>query len=247
MRKKVDCSIKSLILLALTLLSLTVITLPAVLAAGITLDGVVDESDWILWFEDTSQSPMFNVSWHEDSTNLYIAIVTDDTNVNDDLLQFAFQAVGVDYLIEIKPGYWVKYRESGGSWEGYWKNAKDGLPTGVMAKAGTTDGKRSYEISIDLSILGGKATDFPDNFDAWIKVVDGNPEGPTNYYPDSLSGWWWELETLRKPDEENGKTKNNHETPEFVVPELPIGTIIALLASFAALTLYALKRPTTIK
>jgi len=241
MSRNIGKSIKTVILLISVLLPLTAAIIPTALGA-ISVDGVVDETEYSLWFEDNSQTPLFNVSWYKDSTALYLGIVIDDMTDDDDILQFAFQAIGVDYLIEIKPGSSIKYRESGGSWEGYWKNAKDGLPTGVVATAGTTDGKRSYELSIDLSILGAKADDFPDNFKAWIKVVDGMPDGSTNYYPDALSGWWWVLENLRDEEPET-KPKGTDEIPKFAAPELPIGTVMALISSLAALTLFAVKRP----
>ena len=38
------------------------------------------------------------------------------------------------------------------------------------------------------------------------------------------------------------ESESDNETPEFIIPELPLGTIMVLLSSFAAFTLFALKR-----
>lgn len=51
---------------------------------------------------------------------------------------------------------------------------------GVNAVAGKTHRNRSYEISIELSILGNKARDLPESFELWYKILDGAPDGPDN-------------------------------------------------------------------
>ena len=241
MKGKMTQGISKKILLIMFILStLGAFYIPAAHAEGIIVDGVVDESDWTLWFTDDSQSPYFDVYWYLDSDNLYIAVLTDDTNDNDDLFRFAFKThKGVDWWIEIKPGYWTKYRPSGGDWEGYWSFSRPGLPPGVSAASGKTDGKRSYELCIELSVLGMTESDLPDKLKAWFMVSDGNPEGPVNYYPNMLAGWFFA--NVHEPEE--GENHGGGENPGFVVPELPVGTIMALISGLAALTLFALKRP----
>ena len=108
----------------------------------------------------------------------------------------------------------------------------------MSAAAGKTDGKRSYELSIELSVLGMTESDLPEKLKAWFMVADGNPEGPVNYYPNMLAGWFFA--NVPEPEEEN---PGGGETPGLVIPELPVGTIMALLSGFAALALFALKRP----
>lgn len=227
-----------LLLVVIILSPLAAVHVPALLAAGIDLDGVVVETEWTLWFNDGSQQPYFDVYWHEDSENLYIAILTNDANDNSDVLQLAFKAENRDYWIEIKPGDSTIFRVSGGSWDGYWKRKHTGLPSGVNAVAGKTDGKRSYEVSIELSILKDKAS-IPDRFPIWLMVLDGAPEGQVNYYPDSYADWWFAHGSEDSDDFEN--------PPLFHIPELSLGTITALASMLAALTLFAYKRPTIIK
>lgn len=236
-----------MLLVAFLISTLTIIGIPSASALDIDLDGAVDETSWTPWFSDDSQSPNFDAYWCNNSDKLYLGIITDDDDGGEDVLVFAFKAKEVDYRIEIT-GSGTKYRESGGSWEDYWKSEKNGLPPGVDVAVGETSGCRSYEISIQLSEIGNKAENFPENFKAWFMVVDGNPHGPVNYYPDALAGWWWAVESLRKPEPENGvKNTQGEEPPHFSAPEIPIGTIMVMIASFAALTLYALKRPTILK
>jgi len=106
-----------------------------------------------------------------------------------------------------------------------------GLPTWFNAVASTTDGNRSYEISITQSCMEEKADNFPENFVFWYKVQDDNPDGPCNFYPDSLSGWWFVM----------GQYPEGEPRLELVVPELPMGTIMALVSMFAAIAIYAKK------
>ena len=113
-----------------------------VYADGINLDGTVDETEWTWLLNDTSQEPFFDVNWWKDTENLYISIVTDDGNENEDLLEFAFRAKEIDYWIRMKPDTYKKYRESGGNWNGWWQDKKAGLPPEVDIVAGETDGKR---------------------------------------------------------------------------------------------------------
>jgi hypothetical protein len=205
--------------------------------AEVIVNGTIDEADWEHWFEDDSDSPIVDVYWYNDSDYLYIGLVTDDTNENSDVLEFAFRASDEDFWIQIKPGVSTKYRTSGGDYEGWWKGANDGLPAGVNAVAGKTDGKRSYEISIELSILGNRAKDLPESFKFWYKVLDGHPNGPVNYYPNSRAGWWFEF----------GQEEEDEELPlQFAVPELPLGTIMALISMFLAAVIFV-KKPSFIQ
>lgn len=222
-------------LLTIVLTLLTILSLNPVAAyAEVVVDGTIDETDWDHWFKDDSDSPIVDVYWCTDSDYLYLGILTDDTNENNDVLEFAFRASAKDYWIQIKPGVSTKYRPSGGDYEGWWNGVKDGLPIGVNAIAGKTDGNRSYEISIELSILGDGAEDLPESFIFWYKVLDGAnaKDGPDNYYPDSREGWWFDVE--REKDEDEIPMK-------FHIPELPLGTIMALISMFLAAVIYVKK------
>ena len=217
-------------LITLTLLSIGL--LPAY-ADGIALDGVIDETEWNHWFTDDSESPVVDIYYYNDSSNVYIGLLTDDTTDNDDSLEFAFRASRRDY--------WFKLKSDGSAWwrsgeegvEGWWNGMNTGLPTWFNAVASTTDGNRSYEISITLTCMEEKADNFPENFVFWYKVQDENPGGPCNFYADSLSGWWFVLGQYPEGEEEF--------IPKFSVPELPLGTIMALVSMFAAIAIYAKK------
>ncbi len=165
--------------------------------------------------------------WANYSDHLYIGIVTDDTNENIDILEFVFKESEEDYWIQITPGFSMQYstRVSVPTplFQGWWQTINTGLPPGVNAIAGKTHRNRSYEISIELSILGIRARDLPESFELWYKVLDGAPGGPDNYYPDTYFSWKFEEE---------------HITPTFHVPELPIGTIMALITIFLAMAIF---------
>jgi hypothetical protein len=218
------------------------ITLPPLAyVEGIERDGIVDEAEWTWLFKDASQKPYFDVYWYKDSEDLCLAIVTDDTSDNTDLLEFAFRATDIDYLIQLKPGISVRYRSSGGDWNGWWQTIHNGLPPKVNIGDGKTNGYRSYEISIHPSLLGDKATDFPNNFVFWIKIQDGAPNGPINYYPDSRAGWWFDIAAGRAGREEIPEFEGNEQVPEFHIPELPFGPVMAILSMVAAIALYKRK------
>jgi len=224
-------------LLAIEFTLLIVFSMNLVTAfAEVDMNGTIDEADWNHWIKDDSEPPVVNVSWCTDSDYLFIGIMTDDANENSDVLEFAFRASEKDYWIRIKPGVSTKYRPSGGDHEGWWKGVRIGLPAGVDVVAGKTDGNRSYEISIELSILGKRAGDLPESFVFWYMVLDGAPNGSDNYYPDSHEGWWFDIE--QEGEEENPL--------KFVIPELPLGTIMALMSMFLAIAIYV-KKPSFIR
>ena len=218
--------------LTLSFLLLVIIQLPVVLGEGIELNGIVDEAEWEPFLADTSQKPYFNVSGYMDSEYLYIAVTTDDVNQNDDVLEFAFRAEKCDYWIQVKPELSQRYRPSGGTYKDWWKGIRSGLPVGVNITAGETDGKRSYEISIKISKLSKAPTDLED-FVLWLKVQDGEPDGPINYYPDSRAGWWFEVEVHEEEDDM---------IPMFHIPEMPLGTIMVIVSMFTAMILLKKQR-----
>ena len=221
----------TIIFTMLTLFSMSLVTANA----EVTLNGTIDEADWNHWFKDDSESPIVDVYWTNSSDYLYIGIMTDDINENNDVLEFAFKASEEDYWIRITPGISTQYstRESVPLplFQGWWQTINTGLPPGVNAVAGKTHGNRSYEISIELSILGNKARDLPESFELWYKVLDGTPDGPDNYYPDTYFGW---------------NSEEEHITPTFHIPELPLGTIMALITMFLAMAIF-MKKPSFIQ
>ena len=229
----------SLIVLAVMLLS-TMMT-PSSSAQGITLDGVLSETDWMLWFEDTNE-PGFTVYHATDEDNVYLGIIVEDDDISDDHLQFALRADGVDYKIKIKYDTIICYRP-GGEWiKGWWSRTVWGLPPGVEIVIGTTNGKTSYEICIAKSKLGDYTDDFPNNFVMWIMYISDNPGGPANYYPNVYAGWWWVVnqdsgdEKDEKVFQDSGDEKDE-KVPEFHIPETPYGTILSLATMIGAVFL----------
>ena len=223
-------------LLAIVFAMITIFSMNMVTAySEVLLDGTVDEADWNFWFTDDSGSPVVDVYWSNNSDYLYIGMVTDDANENSDYLEFAFKAGEEDYWVQITPGvstsYAVRASVPTPLFQGYWKTIYTGLPTSVNVVTGETLGNRSYEISIELSILGNRAGDLPESFEFWYKVQDGFPDGPYNY-PDSYLSW--EFEPEPEP------------IPRFSVPELPLGTIMALISMFLAIAIF-MKKPSFIQ
>jgi hypothetical protein len=225
---------KRLLGILFALLTIFSVSIVAVNAA-VTMDGTIDEGDWNFWFNDDSEQPAVDVYWATDADYLYIGLVTDDANENKDVLEFAFRADGIDYWIQVKPGIATNYRPSGGEYNGWWSGKKSGLPSGVSIVAGETDGARSYEISIEASIL---KSELPEKLKFWYKVLDGK-SGPDNYYPDSRAGWWFDIERDVGEDDDE-------KTPiMFSVPEFPLGTLAALVSMVLAFTLF-MKKPSFI-
>jgi hypothetical protein len=217
----------------ITLFSMNIVTA----SADPVLNGVVDEVEWNYWFTDDSGPPIVDVYWTNNSDYLYIGIVTDDTNENSDYLEFAFKGGEEDYSVQITPGvsiqYAVRVSVSLPLHQGYWTNYNTGLPTGVNVVTGETLENRSYEISIELSILGNRAGDLPALFDFYYMVQDGVPDGPSNY-PESYNNWNFD------PDREEELI------PTFSTPELPLGTIMALISMLLAMVIF-MKKPSFIQ
>ena len=210
-----------------TLFSMNIVTA----YAELVLNGTVDEAEWNYWFTDDSGSPVIDVYWFNNSDYLYIGIVTDDTNENSDYLEFAFKGNEEDYSVQIIPGvstlHAVRASVATPLFQGWWPTSYTGFPTGVNVVSGETLGNRSYEISIELSILGFRAGDLPESFEFWYIVQDGSPDGPSNY-PESYFAWNFE------PD--------NELIPTFHVPELPLGTIMAMISMLLAMVIF-MKKP----
>ena len=217
----------SLAFLAVMLLSMMLT--PSSYAQGITLDGELSETEWMLWFEDTDE-PEFTVYYATDESNAYIGIIVEDDDTSNDHFQFAFKAEDVDYKIKIKYDVIICYRPSGGEKDGWWRRTVWGLPPGVEIVVGTTNDETSYEICIAKSTLGEYADDFPNNFTMWIMYISDNPSGCVNYYPPCLAEWWF----IGK-DDERGEERGP--IPEFRIPEIPYGTILSLATMTGALLL----------
>ncbi len=208
----------------------------ATVNAELMLNGTVDETEWNYWFTDDSGPPVVDMYWTNNSDYLYIGIVTDDTNDNSDYLEFAFKGGEEDYSIQIIPGVSTHYsiRASAATplFQGWWQTSYTGLPPGVNVVTGKTLANRSYEISIELSILGNRAGDLPEFIEFYYKVQDGHPDGPSNY-PESYLNWNFD------PDNEGAPI------PSFHVPELPLGPIMALISMLLAMVIFT-KKPSFI-
>lgn len=242
-------------LLAIFFAMITIFSINMVTAyAELTLNGSVDEGDWNYWFTDDSGSPIVDVYWTNNSDYLYIGIVTDDTNENSDYLEFAFKGGEEDYSVQIITGvsthYSVRASVATPLFQGWWQTSYTGLPTGVDVVTGETLENRSYEISIELSILGSRAGDLPESFEFWYKVQDGFPDGPYNY-PDSYLSWEFTLPDNGEapfPTFSAPELPDNDEEPipTFSAPELPLGTIMALISMLLAMVIF-MKKPSFIQ
>ena len=230
-------------LLVIVFAMMTIFSMNMVIAyAELMLNGSVDEADWNYWFTDDSGSPVVDVYWSDNSDYLYIGIVTDDSNENSDYLEFAFKGGEEDYSVQIIPGgsthYSVRTSVATPLFQGWWQTSYTGLPPGVNVVTGYTLENRSYEISIELSILGNRAGDLPESFEFYYKVQDGHPDGPSNY-PDSYMSWNF------NPDNEQDDGEEEL-VPTFHVPELPMGTIMALISMLLAMVIFT-KKPSVIQ
>ena len=226
-------------LLAIVFAMITIFSMNMVTVnAELMLNGTVDEADWNYWFTDDSGPPVVDMYWTNNSDYLYIGIVTDDTNENSDYLEFAFKGGEEDYSVQIIPGvsthYSVRASAATPLYKGYWTTIYTGLPTGVTVVPGETLENRSYEISIELSILGDRAEDLPELLEIYYKVQDGLPDGPYNY-PESYLNW-----EFTPPDDKEELI------PTFDVPELPLGTIMALISMLLAMVIFT-KKPSILQ
>jgi hypothetical protein len=225
---------KKIGILLLLLLQLSCIIIPGI--GAVTLDGSVTEPTWNLWIID-SGDPSFSVFYWEDTTNVYIGIVTSGTEFGQNDIELAFQAIDYDWAIKLSDISGHKYVKSiSDPVTDYWGPSKLGLPDGVNIVQGSTDGKISYEISIEKELLGKKGEEFPTNFKMWLMVSTdskGNwiwsiidvKSGVANFYPESREGWWFEFIDYGEIDE----------IPTFHAPEFPLGSITAVIMMFAAM------------
>ncbi len=208
---------------------ISLILIPSSYAQGITLDGDINESDWVLWFED-NDIPKYTAYYSLDDTNVYIGILLDDNDVTNDKVMFAFKAENYDWLIEIIQGTTFVYRPSGGGWNGWWQSKRPGLPPDVQVEVGTTNGKTSYEICIPKNMLGGYAEDFPEKAKIWI-MYRTEDSGNVNYYPQGYADWFFVTS-------ERNFVLEEEEPPKFSTPEIPYGTVLSVATMIAALMLY---------
>jgi hypothetical protein len=221
-------SVKKISIIMLAGLLTSLIIIPLTQAEGITLDGVVDEPEYTLWFEDLDK-PKFTVYTTTDDTNVYIGILFDDSDAANDLTVIAFKADKYDWLIELKDGE-TTFRPNGGGYYGWWQHKRWGLPPDVSLATGMTNGYTSLEICMPKEMMGAYSEEFPINAEVWLKyqTEDG---GNTNYYPQSLADWFFVVN-------ERTFTMQEEEPPKFHAPEVPYGTILTLSMMAAALFVY---------
>jgi len=96
------------------------------------------------------------------------------------------------------------------------------------------DGK-DHDVNVDPASPEVALPELPKKI--WLMVVDGDD---VNYYPDSRAGWWFAIADDRSP-----QSGEEEQTPGFHIPELPLGTLMAIISMFAAIALYT-KRHTLI-
>jgi hypothetical protein len=233
--KKRELTAKLTRLVALIMMA-NLMMIPCLYAEGITIDGVVVEPEWTLFYKDEIYNPVYSLYTASDLDKIYLGIVLEDNNNPANvMIDLAFRAKNIDYWIQIKDGT-IKYRPSGGYWGGWWEKIRSNpltgiaLPTGVTIAIDNPNGETSYEICISKDIMGGYVDDFPNNLKIWLKIVS---EGETNIYPESYADWWFEIEQ----DEEEPEII----VPKFSVPELPFGTLLSLSTMVAALLIVSKK------
>ncbi len=163
--------------------------------------------------------------------------------MNDTPRARAFKGGEEDYSVQIIPGASTHYSVRSSAvtplFQGWWQTSYTGLPTGVNVVTGETLENRSYEISIELSILGYRAGDLPELFEFWYKLQDGYPDGPSNY-PESYYSWNF----VPPHDEQEGGEEEL--IPTFHTPELPLGTIMAFISMLLAMGIF-MKKPSFIQ
>ena len=221
-------SLKKISIMVLAGLLISLIVFPLTHAEGITHDGVVDEPEYTLWFED-HDTPKFAVYTATDDTNVYLGVVFDDTDAVNDLTVIAFKADKYDWYIEMKDGE-TTFRPSGGGYYGWWQHKRWGLPPDVSLATGTTEGYTSLEICIPKAMMGAYAEEFPLTAKIWLKYqTEGG--GEANFYPQSLADWFF----VRN---ERTFTMQEEEPPQFHAPEVPFGTLITLSTMAASLIIF---------
>lgn len=237
MLKRLTYSFVSAILLSMLLV-------PVIHAESIVLDGVIDETGYELFIEDTTHAPIYSLYTAIDDDNLYLGLILEgDTDASNDKIEFAYRQDGVDFWIQVKGGV-CKYRPSGGAWEGWWQGKRDGLPARARATVwkvdlavGETGGWTSYEFCIPRSVLGKYGEDLPNSFRFWLEVMGDVGGVDYNNYPEDQDDWWF-----YKGDEEPSFNGGEEPAPEFHIPEVPYGTLLSLATMAAAFAVVSRKR-----
>jgi hypothetical protein len=198
--------------------------IPSIRAESITLDGIISETVWIEWFED-SEYPSFSVYYTFDELNVHLGIILDIESVDDANLRFAFRADTSDFLIKITEEGDFSFYPGDSSRISWWGSKRVGLPYGVEVVKGKTNGKTSYEIKILKEILGVYA-DVPDGFPLWV-MSKASDIAISNYYPNNREDWWFYREDT--------------DPPTFNAPEFPLGSISSIVVMGVALLLVSRK------
>jgi hypothetical protein len=231
MKKKLTYSV-------LTVITLSMLLVQAVSAQGVVLDGVIDEEEYTLYLYDDTHAPIYSLFTANDTDYFYFGIILEgDNDASNDIIELAFRQLNVDFWIQDKGGVLI-FRPSGGSWQDWWANKRDGLPESIQIAVGETKGETSYEIRITRSVLGKYGDDFPASFRLWLKI-NGDVNGVNyNNYPENDEDWWFYKEN------KNPRILNveSEEVPKFHVPEVPYGSVLTLVSMAAALAI-ASKKP----
>ncbi len=214
----------------------TLLGVPLIHAEDLTLDGIVTETVWVDWFEDSAY-PSFDAFYSFDEDYVYIGIVLGFDNVKDANLRFAFRADASDFLVKITEEGDISFHPGDSSRISWWGPKRSGLPNGVELVKGETNGKPSYEIRISKEILGDYAN-VPNGFPLWVMSKASDP-AVSNYYPDARGDWWFYR------DDAPGVLEiiETDVPPTFSAPEFPLGTLLSLITMMAALGIYAKRVP----
>jgi len=226
---------KKIVLMAL-LIVIQALFFTSIVTHAQTINGVIDETPWTIWFED-SANPSYTAFFYENDTTVFIGIVTNITETGSNQIQIAFKAAQNDFAILYSDISGYKFKPNTikpDSSFNYWAETRLGLPTGVVIIQGVTDGKISYEICISKELLGKYGEEFPDKFNLWLmytpegsggwiwSIID--TEGEVNFYPESRSDWWFSFVESDVDDK----------IPVFHAPEIPYGSILSLFSMLVA-------------
>lgn len=203
-----------------------------VIADSVNLDGIVTETVWMEWIEDTGY-PSYRVYYTSDESFVYLGFILDGDNPS---LRFGFRADTSDYLIKITDVGDVSFYPGDPSRPSWWGPKRFGLPDGVEVFIGVTDSKFSYEVKISKEILGDYATDIPESFPIWV-MNGARGRAIPNYYPDSREDWWF----YRSGTSDRIEAVEPDETPSFHAPEFPLGTLSSIAVMAIAMLLIGKK------